>query len=156
MQFLGYIGIDIHTNPILNKQHDVVVRSVNSTHMSRASREPGHRPQFYHALNFKTHIIHRLNPPIATLSSQELPGLPEARPNDDLKRNEIPPATYNFRLYSGKMLELYGANLYKLDGKLCEGAFTGDDFCDVSHGGHMNGYSSAVFASYRFVSTGMV
>nr|AYP65252.1 vanadium-dependent bromine peroxidase [Saccharina japonica] len=61
---------------------------------------------------------------------QELPGLAEARPNDDLKRKEIPPATYNFRLYSGKMLELYGANLYKLDGKLCEGAFTGDDFCD--------------------------
>ena len=47
-------------------------------------------------------------------------------------QNDIPPATYNFRLYSGKMLELYGRNLYKLDGKLCKGAFTGDDFCDVS------------------------
>ena len=49
-------------------------------------------------------------------------------------QNDIPPATYNFRLYSGKMLELYGRNLYKLDGKLCKGAFTGDDFCNVSWG----------------------
>lgn len=51
---------------------------------------------------------------------------------DGAGRNDIPPATYNFRLYSGKMLELYGRNLYKLDGKLCKGSFTGDDFCDVS------------------------
>ena len=51
---------------------------------------------------------------------------------DDAAKKDIPPATYNFRLYSGKMLELYGRNLYKLDGKLCKGAFTGDDFCAVS------------------------
>lgn len=51
---------------------------------------------------------------------------------DGAGQNDIPPATYNFRLYSGKMLELYGRNLYKLDGKLCKGSFTGDDFCDVS------------------------
>ena len=71
-------------------------------------------------------------PAVASPPPQELPGLPEARIVDDAGRNDIPPASYNFRLYSGKMLELYGRNLYKLDGKLCKGAFTGDDFCDVS------------------------
>ena len=30
------------------------------------------------------------------------------------------------------MLELYDRNLYKLDGKLCKGAFTGDAFCNAS------------------------
>lgn len=65
-------------------------------------------------------------------SCQELPGLSEARVVDGAVTNAIPPATYIFRLYSGQMIELYGRNLYKLDGKLCEGAYTGDDFCDVS------------------------
>ena len=71
-------------------------------------------------------------PLVTSPTSQELPGLSEARFVDDAAQNDIPPATYNFRLYSGKMLELYGRNLYKLDGKLCQGAFTGDDFCAVS------------------------
>ena len=44
----------------------------------------------------------------------------------------IPPATYSFRLYSGKTLELYGKDAYRLDEKLCNGAYTGDDFCNVS------------------------
>lgn len=44
----------------------------------------------------------------------------------------IPPATYKFRLYSGKVLELFAGDLYNLDGKMCEGIYTGDDFCDVS------------------------
>ena len=70
--------------------------------------------------------------PVASPPLQELPGLSEARVVDDAGQNDIPPASYNFRLYSGKVLELYGRNLYKLDGKLCKGAFTGDDFCDVS------------------------
>lgn len=47
-------------------------------------------------------------------------------------RKDIPPAMYKFRLYSGKVLVLYGANLFKLEDQLCQGAFTGDDFCDVS------------------------
>ncbi|CAM9587810.1 unnamed protein product, partial [Laminaria digitata] len=76
----------------------------------------------YGALMGETSAVRRLQ--------QELPGLPEARVVDDAGQNDIPPATYDFRLYSGKMLELYGRNLYKLDGKLCKGAFTGDDFCD--------------------------
>ena len=70
--------------------------------------------------------------PLQSPPYQELPGLPEARVGEDAGRNAIPPATYNFRLYSGKTLELYGRNLYRLDDKLCEGAYTGDDFCDVS------------------------
>ncbi|CAN0540811.1 unnamed protein product, partial [Scytosiphon promiscuus] len=61
---------------------------------------------------------------------QELPGLPEARVRD-VGANEITQATYMLRLYSGQMIELYGRNLYQLDGKLCEGAYSGDDFCDV-------------------------
>ena len=73
-------------------------------------------------------------PPVASFPYQELPGLPEGRIVDGAGRDDIPPATYNFRLYGGKMLELYGRNLYKLDGKLCKGAFTGDDFCNVSWG----------------------
>nr|CAD37191.1 vanadium-dependent bromoperoxidase 1 [Laminaria digitata] len=77
----------------------------------------------YGALMGETSCVRRLQ--------QELPGLPEAREVEGKKRRgDIPPATYKFRLYSGKILELYGRNLYKLDGKLCEGAFTGDDFCD--------------------------
>jgi len=60
---------------------------------------------------------------------QELPNLSEARSDGD-----IPPATYEFRLYSGKMLKLFAEDLYELDGKTCKGAYTGDDFCDVSVG----------------------
>eukprot|EP00904_Undaria_pinnatifida_P002849 jgi/Undpi1/12565/HiC_scaffold_6.g02234.m1 len=60
----------------------------------------------------------------------EIPGLPEARFIEDRKRGDLPTAMYKFRLYSGKMLELYGRNLFKLDDNLCQGAFTGDDFCD--------------------------
>lgn len=70
---------------------------------------------------------------------QEIPGLPEARLVENPSRKDIPPAMYKFRLYSGKVLELYGANLFKLDGQLCKGAFTGDDFCDVSRR-HLNAY----------------
>ncbi|CAM9706578.1 unnamed protein product, partial [Laminaria digitata] len=84
----------------------------------------------YGALMGETSAIRRLQ--------QELPGLPEARIVDDAGRNDIPPATYNFRLYSGKMLELYGANLYKLDDKYCKGAFTGDDFCDVHEASYVS------------------
>ncbi|CAN0537379.1 unnamed protein product, partial [Laminaria digitata] len=76
----------------------------------------------YGALMGETSAVRRLQ--------QELPGLSEARIVDDAGQNDIPPATYNFRLYSGKRLELFGRNLYKLDGKLCKGAFTGDDFCN--------------------------
>lgn len=68
---------------------------------------------------------------------QELPNLSEARAKDSSSQsaygnNPIPPASYEFRLYSGKVLKLYAGDLYKLDGKLCKGAYTGDDFCDVS------------------------
>ena len=64
--------------------------------------------------------------------SQELPGLSEARVVDGISSDDIPPAAYKFRLYSGKMLEIFGENLYRLDGQLCKGAYTGDDFCNVS------------------------
>lgn len=59
---------------------------------------------------------------------QELGNLPEVRQ----KEGGIPAATYKFRLYSGKMLELFSNGLFRLDGKLCRGPFTGDDFCIVS------------------------
>eukprot|EP00904_Undaria_pinnatifida_P002853 jgi/Undpi1/12569/HiC_scaffold_6.g02238.m1 len=64
---------------------------------------------------------------------QELPGLPEARVTGGKKGgddDDIPPATYKFRLYSGKILQLYASNLFRLDDKFCRGLFTGDDFCD--------------------------
>eukprot|EP00904_Undaria_pinnatifida_P002852 jgi/Undpi1/12568/HiC_scaffold_6.g02237.m1 len=64
---------------------------------------------------------------------QELPGLPEARDTDSKKKgddDDIPPATYKFRLYSGKILQLYASNLFRLDDKFCRGLFTEDDFCD--------------------------
>ena len=59
------------------------------------------------------------------------------------KKGDLPTAMYKFRLYSGKLIELYGRNLYMLDDCLCKGAFTGDDFCDVSR--------RAVRCSYSFV-----
>ncbi len=83
---------------------------------------------------------------------QELPNLSEARGSaeeeEGLKKSKaarhswngschggddarIPPASYKFRLYSGKVLELFAGDLYKLDGKMCKGTYTGDDFCDV-------------------------
>lgn len=62
---------------------------------------------------------------------QELGSLPEARESKSY-HGAIPPATYKFRLYSGKVLELFSSGLFKLDGKLCQGPFTGDDFCIVS------------------------
>eukprot|EP00904_Undaria_pinnatifida_P002847 jgi/Undpi1/12563/HiC_scaffold_6.g02232.m1 len=61
---------------------------------------------------------------------QELPGLAEARAGER-GSDEIPAATYSFRLFNGKKIELYGGNLYRLGDQLCQGAFTGDDFCDV-------------------------
>eukprot|EP00904_Undaria_pinnatifida_P000007 jgi/Undpi1/10006/HiC_scaffold_28.g12460.m1 len=61
---------------------------------------------------------------------QELTGLPEARVVDDISSDDIPPAVYKFRLYSGKMLEIFSLNLYRLDGQLCKGGYTGDDFCN--------------------------
>lgn len=61
---------------------------------------------------------------------QELPNLSEAREIDG--KNSLPPAMYEFRLYSGKVLKLYGGDSFELDGKMCEGSYTGDDFCDVS------------------------
>ena len=70
-----------------------------------------------------------------SLPYQELPGLPEARVTGSKKNgddDDIPPATYKFRLYSGKILQLYASNLFRLDDKFCRGLFTGDDFCDVS------------------------
>ena len=70
--------------------------------------------------------------PHAASFSQELPGLSEARVVDGISSDDIPPAAYKFRLYSGKMLEIFGENLYRLDGQLCKGAYTGDDFCNVS------------------------
>ncbi|CAN0451988.1 unnamed protein product, partial [Ascophyllum nodosum] len=60
---------------------------------------------------------------------QELGGLPEARNNSD---GPISPASYKFRLFSGKMIELFPDNTYKLDDQICKGFFTGDDFCVVS------------------------
>ncbi|CAM9304146.1 unnamed protein product, partial [Laminaria digitata] len=60
---------------------------------------------------------------------QELPGLPEAR-GGERGRNDIPAATYSFRLFNGKQIQLYGANLYKLGEQLCKGPYTGDDFCN--------------------------
>eukprot|EP00904_Undaria_pinnatifida_P002850 jgi/Undpi1/12566/HiC_scaffold_6.g02235.m1 len=61
---------------------------------------------------------------------QEIPGLPEARFMEKRKKGDLPTAMYKFRLYSGKLIELYGRNLYMLGDCLCKGAFTGDDFCD--------------------------
>ncbi|CAM9447814.1 unnamed protein product, partial [Pylaiella littoralis] len=83
----------------------------------------------YGALMGETSAVRRLQ--------QELPNLSEARAKDSSSQsaygnNPIPPASYEFRLYSGKVLKLYAGDLYKLDGKLCKGAYTGDDFCDVS------------------------
>ncbi|CAN0353897.1 unnamed protein product, partial [Scytosiphon promiscuus] len=75
---------------------------------------------------------------------QELPGLSEALIVDGAGLSDTPPATYNFRLYSGKMLELYGRNLYKLDGKLCKGAFTGDDFCNEVHKDSYESFEDAI------------
>ncbi|CAM9916151.1 unnamed protein product, partial [Ascophyllum nodosum] len=51
---------------------------------------------------------------------QELGGLPEARNNSD---GTIPPASYKFRLFSGKMIELFPDNTYKLDNQMCKGFF---------------------------------
>eukprot|EP00904_Undaria_pinnatifida_P000014 jgi/Undpi1/10012/HiC_scaffold_28.g12466.m1 len=76
----------------------------------------------YGALMGETSAIRRLQ--------QELPGLSEARVVDGISSDDIPPAAYKFRLYSGKMLELFSLNLYRLDGQLCKGAYTGDDFCN--------------------------
>ncbi|CAM9646416.1 unnamed protein product, partial [Ascophyllum nodosum] len=59
---------------------------------------------------------------------QELGGLPEARDTE----GSIVPASYKFRLYSGIMIELFPGNLYQLGDQMCEGFFTGDDFCVVS------------------------
>ncbi|CAM9233764.1 unnamed protein product, partial [Laminaria digitata] len=78
----------------------------------------------YGALMGETSAVRRLQ--------QEIPGLPEARIVENPSKKDIPPAMYKFRLYSGKMLELYGANLFKLEDQYCKGPFTGDDFCDVS------------------------
>eukprot|EP00904_Undaria_pinnatifida_P000010 jgi/Undpi1/10009/HiC_scaffold_28.g12463.m1 len=78
----------------------------------------------YGALMGETSAIRRLQ--------QELPGLSEARVVDGISSDDIPPAAYKFRLYSGKMLEIFGENLYRLDGQLCKGAYTGDDFCNRS------------------------
>ena len=79
-----------------------------------------------------TTSITRPNLSAISIHLQELPGLPEARIVDGASSDDIPPATYKFRLYSGKQLEIFGSNLYRLDGELCKGAYTGDDFCDVS------------------------
>ena len=76
--------------------------------------------------------ISRPNLSAASSRCQELSGLPEARIVDGASSDDIPPATYKFRLYSGKQIEIFGANLYRLDGQLCKGKYTGDDFCDVS------------------------
>lgn len=70
---------------------------------------------------------------------QELPNLSEARDSKVACKHTIPPASYKFRLYSGKVLELFANDLYKLDGKMCTGPFTGDDFCDVSAGCRKHG-----------------
>lgn len=67
-----------------------------------------------------------------THTLQELPNLSEARESKVGGKNTIPPASYKFRLYSGKVLELLAEDLFKLDGKMCKGTFTGDDFCEVS------------------------
>ncbi|CAM9878160.1 unnamed protein product, partial [Laminaria digitata] len=77
----------------------------------------------YGALMGETSAVRRLQ--------QELSGLPEARVVEGASSDDIPPATYKFRLYSGKMLEIFGVSLFRLDGQLCKGAYTGDDFCDV-------------------------
>eukprot|EP00752_Nemacystus_decipiens_P009700 g8663.t1 len=61
---------------------------------------------------------------------EELPNLSEARESKVSCKHTIPPASYKFRLYSGKVLELLAQDLFKLDGKMCKGAFTGDDFCE--------------------------
>eukprot|EP00904_Undaria_pinnatifida_P000009 jgi/Undpi1/10008/HiC_scaffold_28.g12462.m1 len=76
----------------------------------------------YGALMGETSAIRRLQ--------QELPGLSEARVVDGISSDDIPPAAYKFRLYSGKILEIFSLNLYRLDGQLCKGAYTGDDFCN--------------------------
>ena len=88
----------------------------------------------YHCMRrAPTHVS--ASPPYA---HQELSGLPEARvAGDDADggcgyNGAIPPATYKFRLYSGKKIELRANNLYTLDGQLCRGPYTGDDYCDVS------------------------
>lgn len=71
---------------------------------------------------------------------QELDNLPEARANkrktdtDCGQRGKAstPPATYKFRLYSGKVIELFSGKPYRLDGQPCKGLITDDDFCNVS------------------------
>eukprot|EP00752_Nemacystus_decipiens_P009703 g8666.t1 len=74
----------------------------------------------YGALMGETSAVRRLQ--------EELPNLSEAREieGDDT----LPPATYEFRLYNGNILKLYGGDLYSLDGTMCKGAYTGDDFCE--------------------------
>ncbi|CAM9244255.1 unnamed protein product [Ectocarpus sp. 13 AM-2016] len=74
----------------------------------------------YGALMGETSAVRRLQ--------QELPNLSEARDT----KGSIPPASYKFRLYSGKVLELLAKDIFKLDGRMCKGLYTGDDFCDVS------------------------
>eukprot|EP00903_Cladosiphon_okamuranus_P014557 g13503.t1 len=76
----------------------------------------------YGALMGETSAVRRLQ--------EELPNLSEARESKIGDKNTIPPASYKFRLYSGKVLELFAGDLFKLDGKICKGAFTGDDFCE--------------------------
>lgn len=76
-------------------------------------------------------------------TSQELPNLSEARESKVGGKNTIPPASYKFRLYSGKVLELFAGDLFKLDGQMCKGAFTGDDFCEVS--------ADAIYIIYAYV-----
>lgn len=78
-----------------------------------------------------TREIRRAKRPPCVTVYQELPGLAEARAGER-GSDEIPAATYSFRLFNGKKIELYGGNLYRLGDQLCQGAFTGDDFCDVS------------------------
>eukprot|EP00752_Nemacystus_decipiens_P009696 g8660.t1 len=90
----------------------------------------------YGALMGETSAVRRLQ--------EELPNLSEAREieGDDT----LPPATYEFRLYNGKVLKLYGGDLFELGGQLCKGAYTGDDFCEVVNKGpldHLDAYIGA-------------
>ena len=75
-------------------------------------------------------LVHRFR----VVLKQELPGLSEARAGER-GRDDIPAASYSFRLFNGKQIHLHGANLYRLGEKLCKGPYTGEDFCDVSEGG---------------------
>ena len=112
----------------LTLQRTASIPCYRSVHKNNSCRSPCH---FLRRSTPPRRISGLIRPP-RRLISQELPGLSEARVVDGISSDDIPPAAYKFRLYSGKMLELFSENLYRLDGQLCKGAYTGDDFCNVS------------------------